>query len=479
MKTIRSIAKRNDNTNSTNNTGRIDIARHVSYAICVLGTSLLVFACTKSRNFDPPPTECTEELVANATYAEVKSLYADQTLQIQQDLIIEGYVTSSDEDGNFFSVLHFQDSPENPSEGFEIAFDLRDSHLFYPVGSKILIRLKGLYLGKSKDVFKIGGVFTSFGNLSVGRLPSTVVDDHIIVTCDQIVGIEPRSISLSDIPKNLTNTLVRFESLEVTDAEVGEIFAFDREETERTLTDCDDNEIILVNSGFSEFQSELLPQNNGSITGILLRENEEYRLAIRTLGDIDFGNERCAALIDEFTSDQVFISELADPDNNLAARFIELYNSAEKALPLKGWSLRRYTNANTEISSSVDLSDFSIAAQSTFVISPNAPEFETVYGFAPDMAVGKNSPADSNGDDNLELVDPFGNVIDVFGSIGEDGTGTDHEFEDGRAVRNADITKGNPNYTFNEWEVYNDSGDSGTTKLPQNAPNDFTPGERN
>ncbi|MGB6150827.1 MAG: DUF5689 domain-containing protein [Pricia sp.] len=447
-------------------------------AMVIVATAFLTLNCTKSRNFDLPTAECATEMVANATYAEVKSLYLEETFQIQEDLIIEGYVTSSDEDGNFFSVLYFQDSPVNPTEGFEISFDVRDSHLFYPVGSKIYIRLKGLYLGKSKDVFKIGGVFTSFGNISVGRLPSTIVDNHIFVACDEIVDIEPSKISLPDIPKSLTNTLVRFDSLEVTDAEVGQAFAYEREETERTLTDCNDNEVVLLNSGFSEFQAELLPDGNGSITGILLRENDKYRLAVRTLGDIDFNNERCAELVDEFTSDHILISEVADPDNNLAARFIELYNSATKPLPLKGWSLRRYTNANTEISSSIDLSDFTIGGESTFVISPNAPEFETVYGFVPDLGVGKNSPADSNGDDNLELVDPFGQVIDVFGIVGEDGTGTNHEFEDGRAVRNADVTQGNSSYTFGEWAIYNDSGDSGTTRLPQNAPEDFTPGRR-
>src|SRR5680860_1402241 len=130
-------------------------------AIFILATSLSTLTCTKSRNFDPPPTDCATDLAANTTYTEVKNLYVDQTFQIQQDLIIEGYVSSSDEAGNFFSVLHFQDSPTNPSDGFGIEIDLRDSHLFYPVGSKIYIRLKGLYLGRSKDVFKICLLYTS------------------------------------------------------------------------------------------------------------------------------------------------------------------------------------------------------------------------------------------------------------------------------------------------------------------------------
>jgi len=446
--------------------------------MCILATACLTLACTKSRSFDAPPTDCNSDLVANTTYADVKYLYVDQTFQIQQDLVIEGYVSSSDEAGNFFSVLHFQDSPSNPTEGFEIEFDLRDSHLFYPVGSKIYIKLKGLYLGRSKNVFKIGGVFTSFGNASVGRLPSTVVDNHIFVACGERVEVAPTLISLPTIPDNLTNTLVRLDGIELSEADLGKAYAVERKETERILTDCNDNELVMLNSGFSDFQSELLPEGNGSITGVLLRENDEYRLAIRSLDDIDFDNERCAELVDEFTSTHIFLSELADPDNNLAARFVELYNSDKEPLNLKGWTLRRYTNANTEISSTVDLSDFTIGAESTLLISPNATEFEAIYGFAPDLAVGKNSPADSNGDDNLELVDPFGAVVDVFGVIGEDGTGTNHEFEDGRALRNASITQGNQTYTFSEWSIYNDSGGSGTIQLPQNAPVDFTPGRR-
>ncbi|NNE76377.1 MAG: lamin tail domain-containing protein, partial [Pricia sp.] len=140
--------------------------------------------------------------------------------------------------------------------------------------------------------------------------------------------------------------------------------------------------------------------------------------------------------------------------------------------------LRRYTNANTDVSSKIDLSNLVIGGQSTLIISPNALEFQTVYGFVPGLEVGTNSPADSNGDDNLELLDPFGKIIDTFGLIGEDGTGTNHEFEDGRAVRNATISEGSASYNFNEWTIYNDSGGSETINQPQNAPQDFTPGQR-
>lgn len=436
-------------------------------------------SCVKSKNFEVPDSDCASGLVANTTYSELKDRYLDGILFIQDDLVIEGYVISSDEAGNFFGILHFQDQPTNPTQGMQIAIDLRDSHVFYPVGAKIFIKLKGLYLGKSKGLFKLGGVFTAFGNGSVGPLPAAVVDQHIVVSCDAKTKIEPSQVFIHDLSEDRVNSLVSLQDVEILKVELGQSFALPGEETKRTLTDCNDQTMVLLNSGYADFQSEPMPEGQGTITGVLHWEKNVYALVIRSLEDIDFSKERCTDLVDEFSSSQIFISELADPDNNAKARFVELYNAAKDPLSLNGWRLRRYTNANIQPSSTIDLSDFTINAESTFIISPNAIEFESVFGFVPDMAVGINSPADSNGDDILELVDPFGSIIDVFGIIGEDGTGTNHEFEDGRALRKPEIIRANPTYTFGEWMIYNDTGGSETIQLPQNAPADFSPGLRN
>ncbi|HUH46349.1 MAG TPA: DUF5689 domain-containing protein, partial [Arenibacter sp.] len=329
----------------------------------------ILYGCVKDANFSAPPPDCTVGLVANIGYREVKDLYQGETVQIIKDLILEGYITSSDQMGNFFGVLHFQDSPVDPTEGFQIEVDVRDSYLLYPIGSKVLIKLKGLYLGRSKGVFKIGGQFTSFGNISVGRLPAAVVDQHLFPSCDAITAIAPMKVALGDLNENLTHILVRIPNVEIKEEEVGLPFADPKVETARTLIDCMDSELILLNSGYADFQGELLPAAKGSIVGVLLRDNQKYRLAIRNLGDMDLNGERCEDLVDEFTSKKFFISELADPDNDTAARFVELYNSDSGPLSLKGWTLVRYTNANTGVSSTLDLSGHTIGAGQTFVIS--------------------------------------------------------------------------------------------------------------
>ncbi|MGB5274741.1 MAG: DUF5689 domain-containing protein [Flavobacteriaceae bacterium] len=436
-------------------------------------------SCVKDRQFGQPELGCESHLIVNATYGEVKYLYDYETVQIQDDLVIEGYVVSSDAAGNFFNVLHFQDRPKAPSEGLQIEIELRDSHLWYPVGSKIYIKLKGLYLGKSKGNFKLGGTFNSFGNLSVGRLPYTVLKEHLVLACEQGSVVVPQQLEIDSLKESSLNTLVVLKDVEVVAAELGMPFALEKVETLRRLNDCNDNEIALLNSGYADFQALPLPEGKGTISGILQKDNSNFYLVIRDLNDIQFTNGRCEDVIDEFTSSEIFISELADPNNNPDARFVELYNAGDTILNLKGWRLRRYTNENTEVSSTIDLTDFAIGPGGTLTISPNAIGFESVYGFVPDMAVGTNTAADSNGDDNLELVDPFGKTIDLFGVIGEDGSGTEHEFEDGRAIRKPEIQKANPVFNFSEWTIYNDTGAEGTINSPQNAPEDFTPGIHN
>jgi len=452
--------------------------KNILIKTCGIIGFLTILCCVDGREFDEIEKLCTTDISANITFAELDSLVQDEVIQIQEDLILEGYVISSDRAGNFFGVLYLQDALSNSSKGIQLEMDLRESHLLFPEGSKVLVKLKDLYLGKRGSNIRIGSVFSSFGNLSIGRLPGGKVFDHLFVSCDEQSLLEPRITTIPEIEELPSNILVQLENVEFAEEILGEIYAVAQEETQRTLMDCEENEITLVNSGYADFQAELLPEENGTLTAILTKDGNTPQLVIRTLEDINFTEERCPEIITEFTSNQIFISELADPDNNSSARFVELYNSASEPLDLNLWTLRRYTNDNTEVSSTTDLSGLIVGPESTLVISPNAEEFELVYGFAPDLGVSTNSPADSNGDDNLDLVDPFGTVIDVFGVIGEDGSGTNHEFEDGRAIRNSNILEGNPVYTFSEWIIFNDTGEAGTTKLPQNAPEDFTPGVR-
>jgi hypothetical protein len=160
------------------------------------------------------------------------------------------------------------------------------------------------------------------------------------------------------------------------------------------------------------------------------------------------------------TSDIIFITELADPNDNAAARYVEIYNGGTSDVDLTGWTLRRYTNGNAEPQTTgEDLTPIgSLAPGAIAIIAANGTAFEAAFGMAADISAGSGGPADSNGDDQIYITDASDTIVDFFGVPGEDGSGTDHEFEDGRAERKASVTQGTATWDVNEWNIDNDAG---------------------
>ena len=182
-----------------------------------------------------------------------------------------------------------------------------------------------------------------------------------------------------------------------------------------------------------------------------------------------------------YSFSQLIISELADPNDNAGARFVEIYNVSGSPVDLTDWELRRWTNGNAgPQGTGVDLTPISsLAANSFIIVAANAAEFEAVYGFAPDIEAGTGGAADSNGDDQIAIFDDTDQTIDIFGVPGEDGSGTCHEFEDGRAERVSSVSASSATWNESEWNVWADSTVSGCTShtnSPRTAPADYDPG---
>ena len=443
----------------------------------IILATIFHLGCVEKDNYEKPEL-CENEWKPNISIVELQSLYRGETIQIKDDWVLKAYIISSDREANFFGSLHIQDDPHNPNSGFEVLVDFPDTHIFYPKGSVILMSLKGMYMGKSRGNFQLGGIYSFFQQQNVGRLPGNLIDKHLRMSCDKSIMVRPKSISLNSLDNEKPSTYVEIDSLQFAEVLIGQPYADTEKETTRELEDCYGNTIRLLNSGYANFSASILPSGGGKITGVLSKDGDDLVILINELSDVRFVNERCPSGPAPVSSDNLLISEIADPDNNNEARFIELYNSGDEDLPLLGWKLERYTNDNLQLGSEIDLSELSIPARGTITIASNANVFEEVFGFPAHLEGGKNSAADSNGDDNLVLRDPFGEVKDIFGRIGEDGSNTDHEFEDGKAQRRTGINQGNASYDPTEWILYNDTGFAGTLNLPQLAPENFSPGKR-
>ncbi|MDH3796520.1 MAG: DUF5689 domain-containing protein [Flavobacteriaceae bacterium] len=439
----------------------------------------ILMQCTSDTYTAADLQTCVQDAGMKWTMTDLVALANEEPMQIRDEAYMEGWVISSDASGNFFNELWLQDDPTDPKSGIKLLMEQRDTYVRYPVGTRLFIYLKGLWIRKKYGSCEIGSAVTLFGSQSIGRIPFHQLKAHIRTVCDLREEVVPIIRSLAQIETSQLNTLIQFKNVEFEYSEIGKSLAVEEEETVRLITDCAGLETRLLTSGYADFYQYPIPETHGMITGILMADRNGLLLKVRTVDDISLNTERCLVPVEPQTSDQILITEIADPDNEARARFIELYNAGDNSFNLEGWKLIRYTNANVEAGSEFDLSGLEIKGKSALVIAANGVEFENVYGFTPDAVAGTNSPADSNGDDNMALIDPFNAVIDLFGVIGEDGSGTEHEFEDGKAVRNLDVEAPNAVFFSNEWTIFNDSGSPGTTLDPQIAPADFNPGIRN
>ncbi len=169
----------------------------------------------------------------------------------------------------------------------------------------------------------------------------------------------------------------------------------------------------------------------------------------------------------------LIISEIADPNDNLNARFVELYNPTGSTIDLDAgsWHLTRFVNANSS-NDSVALTG-SIAPGGTYIIA-GGTGFSAYSPVTADLTSGIVT---GNGDDTYAIYfggdNTSGTLVDIYGVIGIDGTNQTWEYEDGRAVRNADITAPNATLDVAEWTINSDAGTN-----PNGIANvaDMTPG---
>lgn len=205
-------------------------------------------------------------------------------------VFVEGYVVSSDTAGQFYGKLVLQESLLGTSLGIVLETDLSDTALWYPIGQKVQLKLKGLYADTKTLGLSLGNVFTSFGNLSIGRLPVLSTRNHVNVACQEVGIVIPVKKKISQLTNLDLQTLIQIDSLQINSAHLGLSFADYQEESLRSFNDVQGNTIVLTSSGYSDFWDTQIPNGWLNISGVLTKKRSQYQLEIRSLKDIEILN---------------------------------------------------------------------------------------------------------------------------------------------------------------------------------------------
>lgn len=278
--------------------------------------SLLLVSCVDSTSYsDPNEALETYEFKANKTVQDLKNVYTtSQVKEYLEDDIIEAFVTSSDETGNFFNTITFQSQlatiEDNPI-GFSVSLELKGFNKGFKPGRKVFIKLKGLYIAKVDGALKIGSTFTENGTLSIGRISQFDWEKHLFPTAvivNEDLLVKKHTVT-SDIALNdiVLNTLVEFDNVQFADGSLA-----------RTLYDVDsggfatNHNMVSANGGitryvrvssFSLLSGVKVPVGRGKIRGVFSRFGSDYQLIMRYESDMKLTNPRTYDFKSSFTED--------------------------------------------------------------------------------------------------------------------------------------------------------------------------------
>jgi len=284
------------------------------------------------------------------TIGQIKKLYikGNNPLEVTSNIIVKGYVISSDKSGNFYKEFYMQDAPENPAAGIKIALNLSNSYNKFNIGREVYIRLKGLYIGETNSgngIITIGGKvkttdITEIENVTVNQIPNHIYRSE---TTKEII---PKVIDFAQINETNIGTFITLENV-FFDAELsGKSYVDPKEDfdTQRKIKTClglGYDGVLLETSSFSRFSNETLPEKAGSINAIVSKDfgGNFIVLNLNNTNDVVMDEERCSPLpIADFTT--VLLDENFD-DQSGDITVLNWMNYREKGT--KSW--RSYTDS--------------------------------------------------------------------------------------------------------------------------------------
>ena len=95
----------------------MNIKKFFTTLLSMAFVAIALQSCVNDDDWETPPINCENKFPApNISMADLM-LMAPATgyLEISTALYVDGYVVSSDENGNFYKTISFQDSPTNPT----------------------------------------------------------------------------------------------------------------------------------------------------------------------------------------------------------------------------------------------------------------------------------------------------------------------------------------------------------------------------
>ena len=360
---------------------------------------LFAFSCVQDDDYAVPQSIGLEEnqklveLLAEIesgsadlmTISEVKNLFVNgEVNEIESNLVVRGFVSSSDYTGNFYKEFYMQDEIENPSAGIKVSINQVDSYNQFNVGREVYIKLQGLSIGETNSgdgVIAIGGGGNAAGD-EVSEISENRASDCILRSSNSF-SLVPLALNLSDINDSHIGLYVSGLSAQFSAGLDGLTYVDPDEDydTQRDLESCvDSGTLKLETSAFSNFNDSMLPTDgSGTISGIITRDyfGDNRVMMLNTKDDVNFDSSRCDPLFaDDFSSNNLNNWMVVNVNGEQEWEITPYGNPAPSA-KISGYSGGSNANEDWLITNSIDVSSLStVTLNFQSVVRYNGPSLE-------------------------------------------------------------------------------------------------------
>ena len=277
------------------------MAKKTIQTLSLISFLLISLIACVDLEFDTPPIGGVDpNLPVNITIAELKARHQQGMFEeITDDVTFTGIVISDDAEGNFFKQLVIADE----TAGIEMRIEMNDLHNIYPVGRKVYVKAKGLWLGDYNGLTQLGAA-VDLAEDELIRIPESLVA-NIVIPATYGNPVVPKTLTIDELTLADVSTLIKLEGVQFVTPDAGETWADPvlEESVNREIEDCSRDRLIVRTSGFASFAGDLTPEGNGTIVGILgifdNNFNNDFQLFIRDLNDVMMTGSRCAVTINE------------------------------------------------------------------------------------------------------------------------------------------------------------------------------------
>jgi len=276
----------------------------------ILFTTLLagVFSsCVNDDTYPVPNLECIDStLSANKQVQDIINqapITVDPEAPYADEDVIEAYVVSSDEGGNFYKSISFQTKGTSAVApvGFSVPVDVGGTFTNFRPGTKVYIKLKGLYTDIYNSSMRIGSLYLlnpvteeyAVGRLSIFDYGKVLKRSCSVTNEEDLVRKLSVAQALSD--SNL-NTLIELQNVQFDADVIGrKYYEADNDlggATNHLLSDEFGNKIIFRTSSFANFAGNVATSLSGTVRGVLTKFGSDYQFLARTESDIKLTNPR-------------------------------------------------------------------------------------------------------------------------------------------------------------------------------------------